>query len=79
VHLEASELADGIRRILTGRVARVVISQATTKAWMAKDPRKRDSVDAVKLAELLRLGRVHAVYYPDEAQRAVFNMVSPRS
>jgi Transposase len=75
VHLEASELAGWIRRVLTGRVARVVISHATTNAWIAKDPRKRDSVDAFKLAELLRLGRVHAVYYPDEVQRAVFKQL----
>ena len=38
-----------------------------------KDPRKRDSVDAFKLAELLRLSRVHEVYYPHEVHRAVFN------
>jgi transposase len=75
VHLEASELAGWIRRILTGRVARVVISHATTNAWIAKDPLKRDSVDAFKLAELLRLGRVHEVYYPDEAHRAVFKQL----
>jgi transposase len=75
VHLEASELAGWIRGLLRGRVARVVISHATTNAWMAKDPRKRDSVDAFKLAELLRLGRVHAVSYPDEAHRAVFKQL----
>jgi transposase len=75
VHLKASELAGWIRRILTGRVTRVVISHATTNAWIAKDPRKRDSVDAFKLAELLRLGRVHEVYYPDEAHRAVFKQL----
>ena len=64
VHLEASELAGWIRCVLTGRVARVVISHATTNAWIAKDPRKRDSVDAFKLAALLRLGRMHEVCYP---------------
>src|SRR5215510_1024228 len=79
VHLEASELAGWIRRILTGRVARIVISHATTNAWIAKDPRKRDSVDAFKLAELLRLGRVHEVYYPDEAHRAVFKQLMQHS
>ena len=51
VHREASELAGWIRRILKEQVARVVISHATTNAWIAKDPRKRDSVDAFKLAE----------------------------
>ena len=43
----------------------------TATAWIAKDPCKRDSVDAFKLAELLRLGRVHEVYYPDDTHRAV--------
>ncbi len=75
VHLEASELAGWIRRILTGRVTRVGISHATTNAWIAKDPCKRDSVDVFKLAELLRVGRVHEVYYPDEAHRAVFKQL----
>jgi len=42
---------------------------------MAKDPHKRDSVDAFKLAELLRMGRAHEVYYPDEAHRAVFKQL----
>jgi transposase len=74
-HLEASELAGWIRRILKGRVARVVSSHATTNAWSAKDPRKRDSVDAFKLAELLRLGRVHEVYYPEEEHREVFKQL----
>src|SRR5262245_16151830 len=75
VHLEASELAGWIRHILQGQGAGVVISHATTNAWIAKDPRKRDSVDAFKLAELLRLGRVHEVYYPDEEHRAVFKQL----
>jgi transposase len=43
----------------------------TATAWIAKDPCKRDSVDAFKLAELLRLGRVPEVYYPDDTHRAV--------
>jgi transposase len=75
VHLGASELAGWIRRVLKGRVARVVISHATTNAWIARDPRKRDSVDAFKLAELLRLGRVHEVYYPEEEHRAGFKQL----
>jgi transposase len=75
VHLEASELAGWIRRSLKGQVARVVVGHATTNAWIAKDPRKRDSVDAFKLAELLRMGRVHEVYYPEEDHREVFKQL----
>jgi hypothetical protein len=58
VPLEASELAGWIRRLRSGRVARVVISPATSNAWSAQDPRKRESVEAFKLAELRRWGRV---------------------
>ncbi len=75
VHLEASELAGWIRRVLKPLVAEVVISHAQTNAWIAKDPRKSDRVDAFKLAELLRVGRVHAVYYPDDEHRAEFKQV----
>jgi hypothetical protein len=75
VQLEALELAGWIRRILTGRGARVVINNATTNAWIAKDPRKRDSVDAFKFADLLRLGRIHEIHYPDDAHRTVFKQL----
>jgi transposase len=77
VHLEASELAGWSCRILKGQVARVVIGPATTNAWIAKDPRKRDRVDAFQLAELLRMGRVHEGYYPEEEHRAVLKQLVP--
>lgn len=75
VHLEASELAGWIRRVLRSRVRRVVVGHAKSNAWIAKDPLKADRVDAFKLAELLRMGRVHEVYYPDEDHRAVFKQI----
>ena len=64
VHCEAAELAGWVRSVLHGRVARIVVSHAKTNAWIANDPLKCDRRDAFKLAELLRLGRVHEVYYP---------------
>ena len=75
VHLEASELAAWIRRTLKGRVAKIVVSHAKTNAWITKDPLKRDRVDAYKLAELLRMGQVHEVYYAENQNRAVFKQI----
>lgn len=65
VHLEASELAAWARRTVQGRVARVVVSHPKSNAWIAKDPLKSDSVDAYKLAELLRMEQFREVHYAD--------------
>jgi transposase len=77
VHLEASELAGWIRTVLRGRVARVVVSNPKASAWIAKDPRKNDRLDAEKLADQLRLGLAerHEVYYSDDQDRMVFKQL----
>ena len=75
VHLESTDLAGWIRGVLKSRVARVVVGHAKSSAWIAKDPLKRDRLDATKLADLLRMDRVHQVYYPDEDHRAIFKQV----
>jgi transposase len=78
VHLEASELAGWIRGILRREkrtVQRVIVSDPKLNAWIAKDPRKNDKVDAFKLAELARMGRFNEVYYPDEEGRAEFKIL----
>ena len=72
VHFEASELAGWVHGVVQGRVARIVISHAKANAWIANDPLKSDRRDAFKLAELLRLGRVHEVYYPADESRRLF-------
>lgn len=72
VHLEASELAGWVRRVLRPVVARVVVSHPKSNAWIGKDPLKNDRIDAEKLAELLRTGNPHEVYYPDEEGREQF-------
>lgn len=74
VHLEAGELAPWVRRVLRNRVGRVVIGDPKASAWIAKDPRKRDRLDARKLADLVRMGRVHEVYYPED-ERLVFKQI----
>jgi transposase len=78
IHLEASELAGWVRGVLrqkVPKVAQVHVGDAKTNAWIAKDPHKSDKVDAFKLADLLRMGRVHEVYYPDEDHRALFKKI----
>jgi transposase len=78
VHLEATDLAGWIRGVLLQRVSRVkkvYVSHPKTNAWIAKDPNKNDRVDAFKLAELLRMKRVHEVYYPDSEDRMEFKRV----
>lgn len=77
VHLEASELAGWIRTVLRGRVARVIVSNPKASAWIAKDPRKNDRLDADKLADQARMGLAekHEVYYPDDQDRAVWKQV----
>lgn len=77
VHLEASELAGWVRGVLQDQegVSRVAVSHPKTNAWIAKDPLKGDRIDAYKLAELLRMGHVHEVYYCDDADRRDFRLV----
>jgi transposase len=72
VHLEASEMAGWVRHVLKPVVARVVISHPKSNSWIGRDPLKNDRIDAEKLAELLRTGVPHEVYYPDEDRRAQF-------
>ena len=59
VHIEAGELAGWVGSILKPMVSQVVVSHPRSLAWIGKDSVKDDRVDAAKLAELLRLGRVH--------------------
>ena len=75
VHLEASELTGWIRSVLQPHVARVVVSHPKTNAWITKDPLKRDQRDAFKLADLLRMNRVHEVYYPATDDRRLFKQL----
>ncbi len=74
VHLEAAELAQWIRGLIMERtnIGEVVVSDPKRMSWIAKDPHKKDSVDAYKLAELLRLGRTHPVYYTDDNKMRSF-------
>src|SRR5688500_18274886 len=69
VHMEAGELAAWVREVIKPYAKSITVSHARDNAWIAKDPNKRDSIDAFKLADLLRMNRVHPVYYADERVR----------
>jgi transposase len=68
VQLEASELAGWVRRVIKPLVARVVVSHPKSNLWIGKDPLKNDRIDATKLAEMLRVGKPHEVYYGDDGR-----------
>jgi transposase len=61
--------------VLKPRVARVVVGHPKSSAWIAKDPLKRDRLDAQKLADLLRMDQVHEVFYADDDRRTVFKQI----
>lgn len=75
VHLEAGELAPWVRGVIAPLVKRVAISHPPTNAWIGKDPNKRDQLDAAKLADLLRMNRVHEVYYAEQQSRREFKQL----
>jgi transposase len=75
VHLEAGELAAWAREVIAPLVTRVLIGDPRRSAWIANDPAKNDHLDAFKLADLLRMNRVHEVYYEDARPRRVFKQV----
>lgn len=72
VHLEAGELSAWAAGVIGPLVSKVVVSHPRTLAWIARDPLKTDKRDAAKLAELLRLGRVHEVYCETDNKRQTF-------
>jgi transposase len=75
VHLEAGELSFWAHSIIKPMVASVTVSHPRSLAWIAKDSNKTDAVDARKLAELLRLNRVHPVYCETADHRRIFKQL----
>ncbi len=72
VHLEASELSAWAHSLLKPLVSEVIISHPRSLAWIGKDSNKDDKIDARKLAELLRLNRVHQVFCQTDDVRRTF-------
>lgn len=75
VHLEAGELASWAHSIIKPLVSEVIVSHPRTLAWVAKDTNKTDSIDARKLADLLRLNLVHPVYCEQSQSRRTFKQL----
>lgn len=75
VHTEAGELADWVAQVIKPLVKQVVVSHPQSLAWIAKDARKCDRVDARKLADLLRCGLTHEVFLPVNQARRTFKQL----
>lgn len=75
VHLESGELAGWAREVIAPLVTRVVIGDPRRNAWIANDPAKNDQIDGFKLADLIRMNRVHEVYYEQAKERRIFKQV----
>jgi len=75
VHTEAGELADWVSQVIKPLVKQVVVSHPQSLAWIAKDSRKCDKLDAKKLADLLRCGLTHEVFLPVNQARRTFKQL----
>ena len=75
VHMEAGELAAWVREVIKPLVKSVMVTHPRDNAWIAKDPNKGDTVDALKLADLRRMNRIHPVYYSDKRSRRDFRQL----
>jgi transposase len=75
VLIEEGELAGWVMRTLLPYASSVEVSDPKRNAWIAKGTNKSDRVDALKLAELLRLGSYSIVYHPEEVEMATFRVV----
>lgn len=75
VHLEAGELSNWVHSMIAPLVSIVVVSHPRSLAWIGKDAVKDDRIDARKLAELLRLNQVHAVYCESDNERQTFKQL----
>jgi transposase len=75
VLIEEGELAGWVLRTLNPYAEGVEASDPKRNAWIAKATNKNDPVDALKLAELLRIGSYSPVYHPEEEEMASFKIV----
>jgi hypothetical protein len=75
VHTEAGELVNWVSDIIKPLVRRVVVSHPRSLAWIAKDSRKCDKLDARKLADLLRCDLTHEVFLPENEARRTFKQL----
>jgi len=69
--IEEGTLAHWLYRNLKDSVDRLVVCDPRRNAFIAKDGDKDDSIDAAKLAELLRGGFLREVYHSDDDGRVL--------
>lgn len=74
VLIEEGELAGWVYRTLLPDAEIVEVADPKRNAWIAKAARKDDRTDALKLAELLRLGSYSPIYHPEEEEMAAFKV-----
>lgn len=74
VHLmfEEGEMSGWAYRVLTPHVKRVVVCDPKRNAWICKDSVKSDTVDALKLAELLRTENYREVFHSRDEEMEAF-------
>ena len=70
--VEEGELAQWIADVLRDQVERLVVCDPKRNVWIARDPAKRDRVDAKKLAQLLKGGYLTEVYHSADPARVEF-------
>lgn len=70
--VEEGELAQWVADNLREQVDRLVVCDPKRNVWIARDPAKRDRIDAMKLAQLLKAGLVTEVYHSTDADRVDF-------
>jgi transposase len=75
VLIEEGELACWVMRTLLPHTESIDISDPRRNAWIAKAARKDDRTDALKLAELARLGSYSPVYHPESEEMVAFKIV----
>jgi transposase len=72
VMFEEGEMSGWVCRALTRHVKRAVVCDPKRNAWIAKDSVKGDKVDAVKLADLLRMNSFKEVFHSQDEEMESF-------
>lgn len=75
VHTEAGELTNWVCDVIKPLVKKVIVSHPQSLAWIAKDSRKCDKLDARKLADLLRSRLTHEVFLSPHQSRRTFKQL----
>lgn len=72
VAVEQGELSNWACEALEPYVEDVLVGDPKRISWIARDPKKNDRVDAIKLAQLLRAGMLPTVYRASSRELADF-------